>query len=427
MYDLQDSPDGADRQKVAGRHDRSRMAARRRARGRQRAHRPARVIAVLAALVGACTPAPSRPAGPAPPAAEDPAARLATLVPRLMADAAIPGLSIALIRDDQIVWQGAFGVANAEIRRPVTATTMFQAASLSKPVFAYAVLKLAAAGRLDLDRPLVEYLHGGYDGVTDPRLAQITARHVLTHTTGFPNWRTGALAIGLNPGTQFSYSGEGFVYLARVVEQITGESFGAFMQRSVLAPLGMTHSQFGAPDDAAAISDPHDARGALAMPRGHIPHDRDPAAGLYTTAEDYAKFAIAVARGTGLPAALHAQMLAPQVPVIAGGPMSIERPQPTPLRELAWGLGWGVQTTSAGSAFWHWGDNGNSMAFVVSLAPAAAARPRVAVVWLANSANGLSIARALVPAAIGVAQPGADWLDYEPYDAPGRARSTGSP
>jgi hypothetical protein len=162
------------------------------------------------------------------------------------------------------------------------------------------------------------------------------------------------------------------------------------------------------------------------MPRGPQSHDRDPAAGLYTTAEDYAKLVIAVARGAGLPAALWAQMLTPQVPVIAGGPMSIERVPPTPLRELAWGLGWGLQANADGQAFWHWGDNGNSMAFVVSLAPAAAASPRVAVVWLANSANGLSIGRALVPAAIGIAQPGADWLAYEPYELR-RARGAATP
>jgi CubicO group peptidase (beta-lactamase class C family) len=289
---------------------------------------------------------------------------------------------------------------------------MFQAASLTKPVFAYAVLKLVTAGTLDLDRPLTEYLPGSYDVGGDARLAQITARHVLSHTTGFPNWRSGALTIQLTPGSQFSYSGEGFVYLAKVVAHITGEPLEAFIQHTVLDPLGMRHSRFG-PVDPMSVATAHDPWGDPSPPRGPYSGERNAAAGLYTTAEDYARFVIAVLDGTGLSPALRAQLSTPQAHVIAGGPGSIDRPDPRPVPDLAWGLGWGLAATGRGPALWHWGDNGDSKAFVVALD-----QPRAAVVVFANSANGLSIMPEIVEAAIGVPQPGRDWLFYESYDSP---------
>ncbi len=116
-------------------------------------------------------------------------ARLEQRIPQLMQAGEAPGLSLALIREAKLVWHHGFGVKNAETKEPVTDSTVFEAASLSKPVFAYAVLKLVDSGKLDLDKPLNQYLPGNYDVGDDPRLNQITARRVLSHTTGFPNWR----------------------------------------------------------------------------------------------------------------------------------------------------------------------------------------------------------------------------------------------
>src|SRR5215475_5400161 len=116
-------------------------------------------------------------------------AKLERGVPQLMKDGDVPGLSIALLRDGELVWRHGFGVKNTKTNEPVTDDTVFEAASLSKPVFAYAVLKLFDAGKFDLDKPLNQYLPGNYDVGEDQRLSQITARHVLSHTPGFPNWR----------------------------------------------------------------------------------------------------------------------------------------------------------------------------------------------------------------------------------------------
>jgi CubicO group peptidase (beta-lactamase class C family) len=171
------------------------------------------------------------------------AARLAADLPGLMDEAVVAGAQVALVHEGALGWRAAFGVANARTGVPVTDTSVFEAASLTKPLFAYAVLTLADEGRLDLDTPLTTYLPGRYDLESNDLLKLVTARHVLSHRTGFPNWRPGGQPlIHFAPGERFSYSGEGFVYLAAAVERITGETIEAFVRRRVFEPLGMTSS-----------------------------------------------------------------------------------------------------------------------------------------------------------------------------------------
>lgn len=118
-------------------------------------------------------------------------------------------------------------------------------ASCGTLVCTVAVLKWCAAGAIDLDRSLNAYLDEPYIA-GDPRLQQITARHVLSHTPGFPNWRPKdqPLRIHFTPGERFAYSGEGVVYLQRVVEHMTGQRLDEWMQAQVLGPLGMRHSSY---------------------------------------------------------------------------------------------------------------------------------------------------------------------------------------
>src|SRR5271167_4163431 len=113
--------------------------------------------------------------------------RLEKDIPALMEKAGVPGLSIAEIRNGKTVWIKSFGVRNEENKKPVTTETMFNVGSLSKPVFAYGVLKLVDAGKLKLDEPLAPYLPKEFT-VDDPRFNLITARIVLSHRTGLPNW-----------------------------------------------------------------------------------------------------------------------------------------------------------------------------------------------------------------------------------------------
>jgi CubicO group peptidase (beta-lactamase class C family) len=179
---------------------------------------------------------------------------------QLMAAGGVPGLSIGIVRDGDTVSTIAEGVRNATSGDRVDDGTVFEAASLTKPVFAYAVLQLIDAGALSLDDTLSMYLPDYVTG--DRRSSTITVRHVLSHTTGLPNWRTEAnpLRTYFEPGERFSYSGEGFVWLQRVIERVTGEPLESVMDRLVLAPLGMNHSALiWRTAFEVDYADPHDA------------------------------------------------------------------------------------------------------------------------------------------------------------------------
>lgn len=343
-------------------------------------------------------------------------AKLQTDIPSLLQQADVPGLSIALIRNGKLVWSGAFGVSNADTKKPVDANTVFEAASLSKPVFAYAVMKLVDEGKLALDSPLNGYLGNNYDVVNDDRINLITARRVLSHTSGFPNWRgndrTKTLLIHFKPGEKFSYSGEGMVYLSRVVEKITGLRFEEFMQQYALRPLGMTASSYiwrSRYDSLKAYR--HDLLGRLSG-RNQPPDgkedtahdDGNAAASLQTTAVDYARFVIALMKGYGLKKATWQQMLTPQIRVD-----SIYPP-------IAWGLGIGLETMPEGEYLWHWGDNGDAKAYVTAFLP-----EKNAVVYFANGSNGLSITREILDDAIGGDHPALAHLNYDRYNSPARA------
>jgi CubicO group peptidase (beta-lactamase class C family) len=342
-------------------------------------------------------------------------AKLETDIPYLLQQADVPGMSIALIRNGKLVWSGAFGVSNAETKKRVDANTVFEAASLSKPVFAYAVMKLVDEGKLALDSPLNGYLGNNYDVVNDDRINLITARRVLTHTAGFPNWRdndkTKTLLIHFKPGEKFSYSGEGMVYLSKVVEKITGLRFEEFMQRYALRPLGMTASSYiwrTRYDSLKAYR--HDMLGRLAgrnqpadAKEDVARDDGNAAASLQTTAVDYAKFVIALMKGTGLKKATWEQMLTPQVRVDEKYP------------PLAWGLGIGLETMPEGEYVWHWGDNGNAKAYVTAFLPS-----KNAVVYFADGDNGLSFTKEILDDAIGGQHPAVAHLDYDWYNSPTR-------
>jgi CubicO group peptidase (beta-lactamase class C family) len=158
-------------------------------------------------------------------------ARLEALLPQLMKEGEVPGLAIALIRDGEVVWHHGFGVKDSKTKDPVDDATVFEAASLSKPVFACAVLNLVDAGKFDLDKPLNKYMPGNFD-VDDVRLSQITARHVLTRTTGFSNGYNGKnRKMFFAPGERFSYLGDGFEYLWMVIEYVTGEQLKSIVPR----------------------------------------------------------------------------------------------------------------------------------------------------------------------------------------------------
>jgi CubicO group peptidase (beta-lactamase class C family) len=349
-------------------------------------------LAVLSLSVSAMAPAP----GPASISA------LEKTVPSLMRRANVPGLSLALIRDGKIYWLKNFGTKDDTA--PVTAETTFEAASLGKVVFAYAILKLADQGKLDLDAPLVRYLDAPY--IDDPRLSAITARLVLSHRTGFPNWRPESqpLVIHFAPGDHFSYSGEGYVYLQKAVERIEGRPLDDVMRDLVFTPLGMTSSSYvwrADFDTSTAIG--HDKTGA-AKPKQKTKEAIAPAS-LQTTAGDYARFLVALLNGEGLSKEMLSQMETPATGVPLDCAVNcFDRPAALS-PDISWGLGVGLEKTAQGLALWHWGDNGPFKAYMVAYPKA-----RSGLVMFTNSQNGLSIANEIAKTALGSDQPAFTWL-----------------
>lgn len=160
------------------------------------------------------------------------------LVERSISTASVPGCSLAVVENGTIVDVMHWGVCSEATKNPVTKDTIFEAASLSKPVFTYVVLRLAAKSVLSLDEPIERHIP--ILAAKDARAGSITPRQVLCHTSGLPNWSSADVPLKtyFEPGTRFSYSGEGFWLLQQVVERITSEPINTTIKRMVLEPLG---------------------------------------------------------------------------------------------------------------------------------------------------------------------------------------------
>ena len=260
---------------------------------------------------------------------------------------------------------------------------VFEAASLGKPVFAWAVLQLVAQGRLDLDAPVLEYLPGGYehssnpfvrdaghlDFVSDPRLARVTVRMLLQHTAGLPNLPRAPLVFEGEPGATWRYSGEGYTLLQRAVEAVVGAPLDRFMAARVFGPLGMASS--GYPPDPRLVPGHHADGRPLRPPRFDAP-----VAGttLLTTAGDYGRFLSALLDD--------ARMLR----VIQSSPVPVPGAP-----GLAWGLGWGMASAGRRPQLWHWGSNPGFRSFAM-LAPDTGE----AIALFTDSDGGMAAAHDLV-------------------------------
>ena len=323
-------------------------------------------------------------------------------LPELMARAHVPGLSVAVIEQGQLAWSGSFGVKHRDSAIRVDNDTVYQAASLSKPAFAFAVMQLVTRGTITLDTPLSTYLPQPYVP-DDALLERVTARHVLSHVTGWPNWRPTGQDLRRNapPGERFGYSGEGYVYLQRVVEHVTRCSLEELMQTDVLTPLGMLRSTFAwsRPEDPS-IAAAHDRDGAPIAP--YLGEHANAASSLHATPTDFASFMITFLTQ---PQGMRDEMLQPQVRVN---------------ENVAWGLGWGLQVSGQGRAFWHWGDNPGYKSFALALRDS-----RKGVVVMTNGDGGRPLCAWIVQRVLGADHPALGWLErlYQDLQRPERTRT----
>ncbi|MCB2378981.1 beta-lactamase family protein [Hymenobacter sp. BT635] len=312
----------------------------------------------------------------------------------------VTGIQLIYTKKGEIK-QYSLGLRQAGTSQGMEATTIVQAASLGKVVLAYTALRLHDQGRLDLDKPLLTYY--AYPRVTDePRAARITARMVLGHTTGLPNWagyplaeswKTSALRLNFAPDSCWSYSGEGYVWLQRTLEHLTGKTLEQLAQTEVFGPLKMKNSSFiwqARFEKNAAVG--HDKAGQPT----EIKRFAEPNGGfsLLTTAADYSRFLLAIMSGKGLKPAT-ARLLT----TAANEANRCTTPSTATDASIAWACGVGLATTSHGPAQWHWGDNGDFRGFFMTFPDT-----KEMLLFLTNSANGLNITDGVLRLFIGPGQ-----------------------
>ena len=316
-----------------------------------------------------------------------------------MQDNIVPGVSIAVVQDARVAWHREFGVSDAGSRRRVDEDSVFEAASVSKSVFAFAVMQLCDRNMLALDTPLTNYttdriLSG------DPRLAAITARHVLSHTSGLPNFRSRAepLSIQFTPGQKYRYSGEGYWYLQSVVTRLAGSvdptscgsyeadlricatDIATYLKANVLTPCGMRRSTYVWNDHL----EQH-------MVRSHDPAGK-PIPKSKTTAVDAARYAaMGGLRTTAIEYAGYlAEILSPRVaPAFRLAPDTrheMLRSQITVDATHSWALGWEIRHTPQGDLFQHQGGQRGVQAFA-----AASLARRSGYIIMTNSDNGARV------------------------------------
>jgi CubicO group peptidase (beta-lactamase class C family) len=353
----------------------------------------------------------------------------------LMQLAGVPGMSIAVLDRGQLAWQRSLGVADATSGEKLRDHTLMEAASTSKPVFAYAVLQLVSRGLLDPERPLASYHRPPYLPA-DARLDRITTRHVLTHTSGLRNWaEEGSPETFLpqfEPGARFLYSGEAFFWLQLVVEKLTGKGLDALMRELLFEPAGMSRSRFALDEEAirdlayghvggrrAPQQGMRDVIGLIAplarawgKPLRDWSHQdwlrsaaaldpqrptqrvrfQNAASSLFTTAGDYARFLgllmdSAPAAHWKIGERVRREMLSPLIAVRTGVPL--------------WrGLGWSIERCDGTLRFGHEGNNDGRF---TAYAGAEASSGRGLVI-LANDGAGFGVYQRIVRAATGCDQ-----------------------
>jgi CubicO group peptidase (beta-lactamase class C family) len=333
--------------------------------------------------------------------------RLDSKVPGLLNKYNVPGAAMAIIRNGEIVYSKAWGVQRAGEASQIDEQTLFEAASLTKPVFAYGVFKLVRDKKIDLDKPLSEYLQEPYIK-EDERIHKITSRMVLSHTSGLPNWRPeflietdtgieyskspGPLKIQFDPGTWFRYSAEGYNYLQHVVENITEQRLDIYMRDAVLDPLGMNASIFiWEETKELSVAMPHNEEGQ-AVNEWLWRFQKPMAAGtLFTTVTDYARFLSAM---LSTKESLHSGSLQN---LSAHDLEKMLQPQIEIGNQLAWSLGWGLEKHEREWFFWQWGDNPGFKHFAVG-----SRSQKLAVVVFTNGQNGKNVYRPIIGAILGV-------------------------
>lgn len=345
-------------------------------------------------------------------------------VTRLMKAAEVTGAGIAIFNDGQIAYLRAYGVRDKEKDLPLTVDSVMTAASFSKVAFAYLVMQLVEEGKLNLDKPVYQYFPKSLpeyptykDLAVDSRFKRITARMLLSHTSGFPNFRwindDQKLNINFEPGSRYAYSGEGIELLQFVVEAITNKPLQELMQTKVFQPIGMTRTSMIWEDRFESdYANGYDEYGRSLGPERRP--TADAAGSMQTTPRDFAQFMLAVMNGRGLQQKTRELMLSPQIQILAKHQFptmeNIATGENQAIR-LSYGLGWGLYWTPYGKAFFKEGHDVGWRNYTVCFD-----QSKTGLMIMTNSANGEGMFRELIETLLKNPYTPIEWEGYTPYD-----------
>ena len=288
----------------------------------------------------------------------------------------VPAAGIGIIEDGKIKYIKVVGELTKGV--PAPDNTIFSIASMTKPVVVMLTLKLVEAGQWDLDEPLYHYWVDP-DVANDPLHKKLTTRHVLTHQTGFVNWRgehpTKKLTFDFEPGTSYQYSGEGFEYLRQALEHKFNKSLGQLSDSLLFRPLGMKDTRYVWDEnmDESRFAFWHDSKGEVCKPSTPKGYGVNAAGGLLSTIDDFCRFSIDVINGAGLSPNIYNDMINPHVKL---------------KEQFAKGLGWEVITDLPGReyALEHSGSCGGVQTIFVLLP-----KSKRGIVVLTNGDNGMFV------------------------------------
>jgi CubicO group peptidase (beta-lactamase class C family) len=351
-------------------------------------------------------------------------------VTRVMRGAEVPGAAIAIFNDGKLAYLKTYGLRDKDNNLPLTPDSVMTAASWSKVAFAYMVMQLVQEGQLDLDKPVYEYLpkplpeYPNYtDLAGDTRYKKITARMLLDHSSGFPNWRWAnkdrKLNLNFEPGARFAYSGEGIDLLQLVVETITNTSLEELMQKRVFQPLGMTRTsmiwQSRFDSDFANGYDEY-GRSLGAEKR----KTADAAGSMLTTPADFARFMEAVMQdkapgGQGLLSRrMRELMLSSQIQIYSKHEfpsLDSETTDENKTIRLSYGLAWGLYWTPNGKAFFKEGHDEGWRNYTACLD-----EKKTGMFIMTNSSNGEGIYKDLLETLLKNPYTPIEWEGFTPYD-----------
>ncbi len=345
-------------------------------------------------------------------------------VARLMTAAEVPGAGIAIFNDGKIGYLKAYGSRDTEKKLPLTPDSILTAASFTKVAFAYMVMQLVEDKVIDLDKPIYQYLPKPLpdypqdaDLAGDPRYKRITARMLLSHTSGFPNFRwlndDHKLNINFEPGTRYAYSGEGIELLQFVVETVTGKPLEDLMRERVFQPFGMTRTSMVWQDRFESnYANGYDEYGRSLGPERRP--TAEAAGSMQTTLSDFARFLEAVMAGERLNRETWETMLSPQIAI----PWKHEFPTleliPTDANKsirLSYGLGWGLYWTPYGQAFFKEGHADGFRNYAVCFTG-----PKTGMLIMTNSSNGEGIYKDLLETLLKNTYTPIEWEGFTPYN-----------